>query len=324
MIPGELRVVALCGGVGGAKLAYGLNRLLGANLTVVVNTGDDFEHLGLTISPDLDTVVYTLGELADEERGWGRVGESWNFMESLAGLGGESWFRLGDRDLAVHVLRTRALRAGITLTEFTRAMASRLKIAANILPMSDDPLATIVITESGRLSFQCYFVELQAQPEVQKIEFNNASGGFATESVLRAIKASDAIIVCPSNPYLSIDPILAVPGILAALEGTKVPIAAVSPLVGGHAVKGPTAKIMNELGVATNCASIVRHYPFLHGIVMDSLDQAEQSQIDIPVHVTDTIMRSKDERVRLAAECLSFIDRLRNSPDRWPTRIPGA
>lgn len=304
----DQKVVALCGGVGGAKLAYGLDRLLGANLTVIVNTGDDFEHLGLAISPDLDTVVYTLGELADEDRGWGRAGESWNFMEALANFGGEAWFRLGDRDLALHILRSRALHAGIKLTDFTREIASRLNIKASILPMTDDKFATNVVTSGGKLSFQRYFVELQAQPEVQKIEFDNHSGGAATAAVLQAIEAAHSIVVCPSNPYLSIDPILAVPGILPALEAVKVPIVAVSPLVGGRAVKGPTSKIMNELGVETNCVSIVKHYPFLDGIVMDRVDRADAERIDIPSYLTDTIMRSKDERVRLAAECLKFLD----------------
>jgi LPPG:FO 2-phospho-L-lactate transferase len=312
----DFKIVALCGGVGGAKLAYGLNRLLGANLTVVVNTGDDFEHLGLTISPDLDTVMYTLGELSDEDRGWGRAGESWAFMESLAGLGGETWFRLGDRDLALHVLRTRAMRAGASLTEFTKAMASRLQIAATILPMSDDPFSTIVVTPQGRLPFQRYFVELQSQPQVETIEFENTNGGFATESVLSAIASANAIIVCPSNPYLSIDPILALPGILPALEGANVPKVAVSPLVGGHAIKGPTAKIMRELDVPTNCASIVRHYPFLDGLVMDQMDREEAESIPVPVHLANTIMRSKEDRVGLADECLKFIDRLGNGLDR--------
>ena len=305
----DLKVAALCGGVGGSKLAYGLNRLFGAKLSVVVNTGDDFQHLGLDVCPDLDTVTYTLGELADEDRGWGRAGESWNFMEALADLGGESWFRLGDRDLALHVLRSRALHAGIGLTDFTSALTSHLNIPAKILPMSDDPFPTIVVTSQGRLSFQRYFVELRARPEVQKIEFENPNEGVATEAVLGAIAAADAIIVCPSNPYLSVDPNLAVPGIRPALEAAQAPIIAVSPLVGGHAIKGPTAKIMNELGVATTCASIVQHYPFLDGLVMDATDEAEAGLIDIAVHLTNTIMRSKDERVGLAAECLKLLDR---------------
>jgi LPPG:FO 2-phospho-L-lactate transferase len=321
MIGSDFKIVALCGGVGGSKLAYGLNRLLGANLTVVVNTGDDFSHLGLSISPDLDTVVYTLADLADDVRGC--AGESWNFMEQLAAWGGETWFRLGDRDLALHVLRTQALHAGITLTEFTRRMSERLKIAANILPMSDDPFSTIVVTDDARLSFQRYFVELQAQPRVTRIEFDGLGGAFATEAVLSALRASDAIIICPSNPYLSIDPILRLPGILPAIREIGAPKVAVSPLVGGRAIKGPTAKIMNELGVPTNCASIVDHYPFLDGIVMDRLDRAEADQIGIPLHLTNTIMRSKDERINLAVECLNFIGRIRNEPNRCLTSIPG-
>jgi len=301
------KIVAVCGGVGGAKLAYGLNRILGANLTVIVNTGDDFEHLGLSVSPDLDTVVYTLGELADEERGWGRAGETWNFMESLSGLGGETWFRLGDRDLALHVLRSRALRAGVTLTDFTRELTGRLGIAATILPMGDEPFSTMVVTADGRLSFQRYFVEMQAQPAVERIEFDNPSGGEATEEVLSSIRSADAIIICPSNPYLSIDPILALPGILTELEKAKAPIVAVSPLVGGRAIKGPTAKIMRELGLETNCRSIARHYPFLDGLVMDDIDRSESDRIGMPVHVTNTIMGSKDDRIRLAEECLQFL-----------------
>ncbi|WP_298269330.1 2-phospho-L-lactate transferase [uncultured Bradyrhizobium sp.] len=308
MNQGDKKIVALCGGVGGAKLAYGLNRLLGAKLSVVVNTGDDFEHLGLSVSPDLDTVIYTLGELADEERGWGRAGESWNFMDALGGLGGETWFRLGDRDLALHVLRSRALRAGVSLTDFTRELAQRLNIAAAILPMSDDPFATMIVTADERMSFQRYFVGAQAQPVVKRIEFDNPGKGTATNAVLQSIGNADAIILCPSNPYLSIDPILAVPGLLPALETVKAPIVAVSPLVGGRAIKGPTAKIMSELGVETSCASIVRHYPFLDGFVMDQVDQSDAARIEIPVHLTDTIMRSKDERIRLAEACLKLLE----------------
>jgi LPPG:FO 2-phospho-L-lactate transferase len=319
----DFKVVALCGGVGGSKLAYGLNRLLGPNLTVVVNTGDDFVHLGLSISPDLDTVVYTLSDLADDERGWGRADESWNLMGALAGLGGETWFRLGDRDLALHLLRTRALGAGITLTEFTRSVASRLKVAANVLPMTDDPLATKVVTEDGTLSFQKYFVELQAKPKVKRIEFDNFCGAFATDDVLRALRTADAIIICPSNPYLSVDPILHVPGMLQAIKENKAPKIAVSPLVGGNAIKGPTAKIMNELGIPTNCVSIARHYPFLDGLIIDGLDQADLDRIEIPVHSTKTIMRSKGDRGNLASECLDFIARIRNEPRLWPTWLPG-
>ncbi|WJR77881.1 2-phospho-L-lactate transferase [Bradyrhizobium sp. NP1] len=311
---GRLRkIVALCGGVGGAKLAYGLNRLLGEKLTLVINTGDDFEHLGFWISPDIDTVVYTLGGLSDDERGWGRAGESWNFIEALGGLGGETWFRLGDRDLATHVQRTLALRAGRTLTEFTRQMAKQVGIAATLLPMTDARFSTMVVTPEGRLPFQRYFVEQQSRPVVRRIEFEHADDVKASAEALRALQAPDldAIIVCPSNPYLSVDPILRVPGILAALESVSAPVIAVSPLIGGQAVKGPTAKIMQELGVPTSAASIALHYPFLSGLVIDRLDEAQAARLKIPAHVTNTLMRSKDDRVNLAAECLDFIARLK-------------
>lgn len=311
----DFKVVALCGGVGGSKLAYGLNQLLGSRLAVVVNTGDDFVHLGLSISPDLDTVIYTLSDLADDERGWGRAGESWNMMEALGGLGGETWFRLGDRDIALHLLRARALGAGITLTEFTRSIASRLNIAADILPMTDDRFATMVVTEDGALSFQKYFVELQAKPRVKRIRFDNDGKASPTDQVLGAIKSADAIMVCPSNPYLSVDPILHLPGMLPAIKQSKATKIAVSPLVGGHAIKGPTAKIMTELGVPTNCVSIARHYPFLDGLIIDRLDQADINQIDIAVHATDTIMRTRDDRKNLAAQCLDFIARIRSEPE---------
>jgi LPPG:FO 2-phospho-L-lactate transferase len=306
------RVVALCGGVGGAKLAYGLNRLLGNKLTLVINTGDDFEHLGFWISPDLDTVAYTLGDLSDDERGWGRAGESWNFMDALGGLGGETWFRLGDRDLATHVQRMLALRAGRTLTEFTGQMAAQLGIAATLLPMTDGRFSTMVMTSDGRLPFQRYFVELQSRPVVKRIEFEHADDVKASPLALRALQSDDldTVIICPSNPYLSIDPILRVPGILAALEGIRAPIIAVSPLIGGQAVKGPTAKIMQELGVPPSAASIVSHYPFLDGLIIDQADQAEAGRLKIPAHVTNTLMRSKDDRVNLAAECLAFVSRL--------------
>jgi LPPG:FO 2-phospho-L-lactate transferase len=311
-------VVALCGGVGGAKLALGLERLIGADLTVVVNTGDDFEHLGLHVSPDIDTVIYTLGGLSDLERGWGRASESWNFMEALGALGGETWFRLGDRDLAMHVERTRALRGGISLTEFTAATARRLCIATSILPMSDDRIETMVITADGALPFQRYFVGLQCVPVVKRLEFSNAERAAASSRVLAALRNPDlaAIIVCPSNPYLSVDPILAISDIRKALDEVTAPIIAVSPLIGGQAVKGPTAKIMAELGVPADSASIARHYRFIDGLIIDETDRAEAGKIDMPVRVTATLMRSLEDRDRLAADCLEFADRLAAGAER--------
>jgi LPPG:FO 2-phospho-L-lactate transferase len=305
-------VVALCGGVGGAKLALGLERLVGADLTVVVNTGDDFEHLGLHVSPDIDTVIYTLAGLSDLERGWGRADESWNFMEALGGLGGETWFRLGDRDLAMHVERTVALRGGTSLTEFTAATARQLGIAAKILPMSDDRVETMVITADGALPFQRYFVGLQCAPVLKHIEFKNAEHAAASSQVLAALRNPDlaAIIVCPSNPYLSVDPILAVSDISRALDEATAPIVAVSPLIRGQAVKGPTAKIMTELGVPADSASIARHYRFLDGLIIDQADRAESGNMDLPVRVTSTLMRSLQDRDRLAADCLDFASHL--------------
>src|SRR4029078_12694519 len=250
-------------GVGGAKLALGLERLIGADLTVIVNTGDDFEHLGLHVSPDIDTVVYTLSGLSDLERGWGGADESWNFMAALEAMGGETWFRLGDRDLAMHVERTRALRGGTSLTEFTAATARRLGIAATILPMSDDPVATIVKTTEGALPFQRYFVGLQCAPVLKGLEFSGAERPTAPDPVLAALFNPDlaAVIICPSNPYLSVDPILAVADLSNALDAVTWPIIAVSPLIGGKAVKGPTAKIMGELGLPADSVTIARHYP---------------------------------------------------------------
>ena len=305
-------VVALCGGVGGAKLALGLDRLISADLTVIVNTGDDFEHLGLHVSPDIDTVVYTLGGLSDLERGWGRADESWNFMEALGALGGETWFRLGDRDLAMHVERSRALRSGISLTEFTVATTRRLGIAASILPMSDDRVETMVITAEGTLPFQRYFVGLQCAPVVKRLEFSNAERAAATSQVLAALRNPDlvAIIICPSNPYLSVDPILAVSDIRRALDEVTAPIIAVSPLIGGQAVKGPTAKIMAELGVPADSASIARHYRFIDGLIIDESDRAEAGKIEMPVRVTSTLMRSLGDRDRRAADCLEFASHL--------------
>lgn len=314
-------VVALCGGVGGAKLALGLERLVGADLTVIVNTGDDFEHLGLHVSPDIDTVLYTLGGLSDIERGWGRADETWNFMESLGGLGGETWFRLGDRDLAMHVERTRALRAGTSLTAFTMAMARRLGIASRILPMSDDRVETMVITADGPLPFQRYFVGLQCAPMVKRLEFRNAERAAASDQVLAALGNPNlaAVIVCPSNPYLSVDPILAVSDIRKALDRVTAPIVAISPLIGGQAVKGPTAKIMAELAVPADSVAIARHYRFIDGLIIDETDRGDAGKIEMPVHVTSTWMRSLEDRDRLAADCLDFAARLASAERRKVT-----
>ncbi len=302
-------VVAISGGIGGAKLALGLYRVLPAQqLTVIVNTGDDFDHLGLRICPDLDTTLYTLAGLANTELGWGRHDETWSFMETLGALGGETWFRLGDRDLALHAERTRALAAGQSLSTFIAGIAQRLGIRAAIVPMSDDPVRTRVRTADAELAFQDYFVRLRCAPAVTAIRFDGAAAARPAAAVTAALSARpQAVILCPSNPYLSIDPILAVPGMRALLRSAGAPVIAVSPLVGGDAVKGPTAKIMRELGVPSTAAAVARHYQgLLDGFVLDARDQADAREFGCPVHVTGTLMKSVADRERLAREVLAF------------------
>jgi len=317
-------VLALCGGIGGAKLALGLAGALDpGELTVLVNTGDDFEHLGLAISPDLDTVLYTLGGVADPERGWGRVDETWNFMSAVSQLGGESWFQLGDRDLAMHVERTRYLRSGGILTDFIAQVAQRLGIDSRVLPMTDEYVRTIVETDEGTLEFQRYFVEHRCRPRVQSLWFAGASRARVSATVSRSIfDASRAIIICPSNPYLSIDPILAVPGVRTALQQATAPIVAVSPIIGGQAVKGPTAKIMEELGTPVSNVSIAAHYHgLIDGLVVDATDAHEAGAIGVPVHATCTLMRDLADRVRLAREAIEFAGTLAvRRHERVPSR----
>jgi LPPG:FO 2-phospho-L-lactate transferase len=308
------RVVALCGGVGGSKLALGLASVLAPGaLTVVVNTGDDFEHLGLHVSPDLDTVLYTLAGLNDVERGWGRAGETWQFMQALRALGGETWFALGDQDLAIHVERTRRLRDGEPLTAIVRDMAARLAVATHIAAMSDDPVRTRVHTRDGALPFQHYFVKHRCEPVVTGVSFEGAAAARANPALLDALAAPSltAVVICPSNPYLSIDPVLAVPGVREALRRTGAPVVAVSPIIGGQAVKGPTAKIMRELGIAVTNREIAGHYAdLIDGLVIDAADAAEADQVGVKVAVTRTLMASLDDRRGLARAVLAFAERL--------------
>jgi LPPG:FO 2-phospho-L-lactate transferase len=318
--PTARRVTALCGGIGGAKLALGLYRVLGpGELTVIVNTGDDFEHLGLHVSPDLDTVLYTLAGIADAERGWGRTHESWNFMTALAELGGEDWFRLGDRDLALHVLRTEALRRGTTLSRFTADIAERLGIHARIVPMSDDAVRTVVDTDEGTLPFQRYFVERRCQPRVRGVSFEGARVARAADEAIAALAGAglEAIVICPSNPYLSVDPILAVPGIREALEAAVAPVVAVSPIIGGAAVKGPTIEIMTALGVDRTSAAVAAHYrPFLRGLMIDVADAADVATLDVAVETAPTLMRDLNDREDLARRMLAFAGRVASAPAR--------
>jgi LPPG:FO 2-phospho-L-lactate transferase len=307
-------VLALSGGVGGAKLALGLARVLPAGaLTVVANTGDDFEHLGLHVAPDLDTVTYALAGIDNPQTGWGRRDETWSFMAALAELGGETWFRLGDRDLAMHVERTQRLKAGATLSEITTALTRRLGIAARILPMTNDAVRTRVQTREGVLDFQRYFVGLQCAPEVSGFLFDGAAQAVPQPDVVAALRDPDlrAVIICPSNPFISIDPILALPGLRAALAATAAPVIAVSPIIAGRAVKGPTAKMMTELGLTVDPLTVAAHYRgIIDGYMMDDADSHMAAMLDLPVETTRTLMQSLDEREALARAVLDFSDRI--------------
>ena len=314
MSPGRSRVVALCGGIGGAKLVLGLNRVVPpSELVVVVNTGDDFEHLGLAISPDLDTVMYTLAGLDDPQRGWGRRDETWTFMSALAGLGGETWFRLGDGDLATHIERTRRLGAGEPLSMITADLCRRLGIAAEVLPMSDDRVRTRLATDRGLLDFQDYFVRQGCAPIVLKVIYEGASSARASAALLCALHSPGlrAVVICPSNPLLSIEPMLAVPGIRDALAQCAAPVVAVSPIIGGRAVKGPTAKMLTELGMPATATAVARRYAdLLDGYVLDYVDAAEAQGLDIPVAAAKALMVTMEDREALARAVLAHADTL--------------
>lgn len=310
--------VALCGGIGGAKLVLGLAQILPPDaFTVIVNTGDDFEHVGLNISPDIDTVIYTLAGIANPETGWGRKDETWSFMSALVALGGPGWFKLGDRDLAMHLERTRWLWGGGTLSDFCLHVREKLGVGPLVLPASDDPVRTMLETSEGRLAFQDYFVARKCAPQIRAIDYERAAAARAAPLVLAALKspALKAIIICPSNPYLSIDPILAIPGLRLAIKDAGVPVVAVTPVIGGEAVKGPTAKIMRELGIVPCAAEIVRHYgALLNGFVLDRRDEAASGELGLPVHIADTLMTDLASKAALATEVLAFCTRLKGQP----------
>jgi len=315
-MPDTRSVLAISGGIGGAKLALGLYRILGPNrLSVVANTGDDFEHLGLYVSPDLDTLLYTLAGIGDRERGWGRAEETWTFMHALSVLGGETWFKLGDGDLATHVERTHLLGLGRTLTEVTDQFCRRLGVRARLLPMSDDPVRTQIETRDEVLAFQDYFVRQACTPRVTGFRFHGADDARANPRFIDALAAEDlaAVIICPSNPYLSVDPMLALRGVRDALASARAPVIAVSPIIGGAAVKGPTDKIMQELGVPKTQDSIASHYEgLLDGFVFDRKDIAIREAIAVPTLCTNTLMSTLADRDRLAGEVLNFAEQLRS------------
>jgi LPPG:FO 2-phospho-L-lactate transferase len=307
-------VVALCGGVGGAKLAHGLAMSLPAEeLSIIVNTGDDFQHLGLHIAPDLDSVIYALSGLSDPVRGWGRRDETWRFMEALKGLNGESWFQLGDGDLAMHVERTWRLARGATLSEVTAHICRALGIAPRVLPMSDDPVRTRVLTAEGWLDFQEYFVHRQCQPAVREFMFAGAATARAQPDVLSTLKRRDlrAIIICPSNPFVSVEPILAVPGIRAAVVESDAPVVAVTPIIGGKAVKGPAAKMMGELGLDVSGAAVARRYAgIIDGFVVDQTDPTPEPLPGVAFFTAATLMNTSDDRSSLAHAVLQAADAL--------------
>jgi LPPG:FO 2-phospho-L-lactate transferase len=334
-------VVALSGGIGGAKLALGLYRILPPDtLTVVANTGDDFEHLGLAISPDLDTLLYTLSGQDNPELGWGRRGETWTFMAALEALGGETWFRLGDGDLATHIERTRRLKAGEPLSVIMDDFRRRLGIAARLVPMSDAIVRTRLRTTGhgssaatptlpspasggglGRgqdgtawLDFQDYFVRLRCEPAVSEIAFAGAETARPHPEFLAALNDPrlTAVVICPSNPFISIDPILAVPGVRDALCACRAPVVAVSPIIAGEAVKGPTAKMMAELGLPVDAAAVARHYrDILDLYIADEADRAAVAGLDVPVVLAQTLMRSLADREALARTVIAAAGRVR-------------
>ena len=301
-----MSIVALAGGVGGAKLADGLARVLSPReLTAVVNTGDDFKHFGLYISPDLDTVCYNLAGLDNPNTGWGRNGETWTAFGEIDRLGGPTWFQLGDRDLGTHLERTRRLQAGDSLSKITADFCKAWGISSVVLPMSDDPVPTIVLTEEGEMAFQDYFVARRCKPKVTGFRFEGILQSTPAPGVIEAIEDAELVIICPSNPWVSIDPILGVPGIRSAIEQKTV--VAVSPLIGGRALKGPAAKMFSELEIEPSALAVAQHYgELLNGFVFDRQDKNLTKFIGFPSLITDTIMVEREQRKSLAEEVLSF------------------
>src|SRR5271166_4841420 len=310
-------VVALSGGIGGAKLALGLSRILRADdLLVVANVGDDFEHLGLHISPDADTLMYTLAGLDNTKLGWGRRDETWSFMETLTALGGEDWFRLGDRDLAIHVECTRRLRRGEPLSAIAADFCRRLGVGPRLLPATDDRLRTRLRTDEGWLDFQDYFVRLQCRPVVRQLAFEGAKDARPHPDLLAAMRDERlrAVIICPSNPFISVEPILAVPGVREAICACAAPVIAVSPIIGGRAVKGPTAKMMGELGMTPSAAAVAERYgDLIDGYVMDIGDAEEAAHVAPIVTLAPTLMTNLAEREQLARVVLEAADALASS-----------
>ncbi|MCC6500594.1 MAG: 2-phospho-L-lactate transferase [Anaerolineales bacterium] len=309
-----MKIVALAGGVGGAKLAHGLAQILKPEeLTVIVNTGDDFEHYGLYICPDLDTVCYTLAGLANPETGWGRADESWNAIENASKLGGPAWFKLGDRDLGTHLERTRRLKAGDSLSQITQDFCKAWGIQHTVLPMSDQPIRTMVDTDEGELAFQEYFVHRRCEPRVKGFRFEGADEAEPAAKAREAVESADAVVICPSNPWVSVDPVLKIlsltPTPLPLGEGNRV--VAISPIIGGEAIKGPAAKMYRELRIEPSALAVAKHYQGLvTHFVMDTIDSQLIESVrglNMQALVTNTLMKSHVDRKQLASEVLQFI-----------------
>jgi len=308
---GKMKVLALAGGIGGAKLAAGLQDALPpGDVNVIVNTADDFDLWGLRICPDLDTVMYTLAAVANPVTGWGVEDETFAALGMLARYGEETWFKLGDRDLATHVLRTARLRAGETLTGITAELSAALGVRSSILPMCDEPVATVLETPDGPLEFQEYFVRRGQRDEVSGVRLRGIEDARPTDAVLAALAGADVVIFCPSNPLVSIGPVLAVPGMRKALLSSSAPKIAVSPIVGGRALKGPADRMLGSLGHEVSATGVARIYEGLvDGMVIDGVDEGERADIEnleMRVLATDAVMRDADDRARLAREVLEF------------------
>jgi LPPG:FO 2-phospho-L-lactate transferase len=309
-----VNLLALSGGVGGAKLSLGLARTLDpADLTIVANTGDDFEHLGLLICPDLDTLMYTLAGVVNSETGWGRASESWSFMTALGELGGPTWFRLGDKDLATHVFRTEQLRRGESLSSVIEALVRAFGLGQRLIPMSDQPVRTIVDTDQGPLPFQEYFVKERCRPKVRAFRYLNSERSPVAPTFERALQEARAVVICPSNPFVSIDPILSVGAAEELIRRRSVPAVAVSPLVAGAAIKGPLAKMITELGEEPSALMIARRYRergLIDGFVLDRRDQALEHPIrklGLEVLITETVMHQETDKIALARAVLEFV-----------------
>ena len=304
------KILPITGGVGGAKLALGLSKILNPDeLLFLVNTGDDFQHLGLEISPDLDSLLYALSGKNNPELGWGRANETWACISELEELGADSWFRLGDRDLALHLVRTQMLNQGATLQNVADRLSESLGIDHRIAPMSNDKISTTVNTPNGKLAFQEYFVREQCEPAVIDFDFEGIEKSTPNPVVMSWLDECDGIIICPSNPYVSVDTILSVPKYRDAFQSK--PVIAVSPIVGGLAIKGPAAKMMTELGVPPTPIAVAKHYgSLLSGFVLDQTDHEQDKDIPIPSIVTLTIMLTLQDRIGLAEQCVRFLEEL--------------